>query len=164
MGRAIRGKGRPRRRDLLAGGAGAAALAVLGCRTSRAAAPTPGPTMAAAPAVGVDVHCHTFCSADLPIVGFVAHYIPGLTDLSRLVTRWPELVVRTLVGAVATLPNAVAPTGEQELTQLRSLLSRPGPAIVGPVPSLPPQVLDALLAELTSHLPFSVGADKRRIV
>ncbi len=34
-------------------------------------------------AIDVDVHCHTFCSADLPIVGFVAHYIPGLTELSR---------------------------------------------------------------------------------
>src|SRR5450755_4005297 len=133
MGQPIRGKGRPRRRDLLAGGAGAAALAVLGCRTSRAAASgAPVATATAAPAAGVDVHCHTFCSADLPIVGFVAHYIPGLTDLSRLVTHWPELVVRTFVGAVATLPNAVAP--------------------------------DALLVQLTKHLPFSVGADKRRIV
>ena len=164
MGRASRGKGRPRRRDLLVGGAGAAALAVLGRGTSLTAAPTPGPTMAAAPAVGVDVHCHTFCSADLPIVGFVAHYIPGLTDLSRLVTHWPELVVRTFVGAVATLPNAVAPTGEEELARLRALLARPGGGALSPVPPLPSEALDALLAQLTKHLPFSVGADKRRIV
>jgi predicted TIM-barrel fold metal-dependent hydrolase len=125
------------------------------------------------PPIAVDVHCHTFCSADLPIVGFVAHYIPGLTDLSRLVTRWPELVVRVLVGAVATLPNAAAPTGEEELAQLRARLSRPsspsspsspGSGLVGPIPTLPPQVVDALLAELTRHLPFSVGADKRRII
>jgi predicted TIM-barrel fold metal-dependent hydrolase len=73
-------------------------------------------------------------------------------------------VVRALVGAVATLPNAAAPTGEEELTQLRARLARPESGLVGPVPSLPPQVLDALLAELTRHLPFSVGADKRRII
>src|SRR5450755_3598730 len=165
MGQPIRGKGRPRRRDLLAGGAGAAALAVLGCRTSRAAASgAPVATATAAPAAGVDVHCHTFCSADLPIVGFVAHYIPGLTDLSRLVTHWPELVVRTFVGAVATLPNAVAPTGDEELARLRALLARPAGAAVAPVPPLPSEALDALLAQLTKHLPFSVGADKRRIV
>lgn len=181
MGRASRAKGRPSRRDLLIGGAGAAALAVLRRRTARGAAPgvpvaaptaapvaarpaAPVATAAVAPAVGVDVHCHTFCSADLPIVGFVAHYIPGLTDLSRLVTHWPELVVRTLVGAVATLPNAVAPTGDEELGRLRALLARSGGAVVAPVPPLPSEALDALLAQLTKHLPFSVGAEKRRIV
>src|ERR1700690_1444259 len=114
---------RPRRRDLLIGGAGAASLAVLGVRPGRAA--TPGPPIAAeaaAPPVEVYVHCHTFCSADLPIVGFVAHFIPGLSDLSRLVTRWPELVGRALAGAGATLPGAAAPTREGELAELRALL------------------------------------------
>jgi predicted TIM-barrel fold metal-dependent hydrolase len=115
-------------------------------------------------AIDVDVHCHTFCAADLPIVGFVAHYIPGLTDLSRLLSRWPELIVRTLVGAVATLPNAAAPTGEEELADLRARLARPGRDAVGPVPPLPPSLLDALLTELTRHLPFSVGPEQRRIV
>jgi predicted TIM-barrel fold metal-dependent hydrolase len=111
----------------------------------------------------VDVHCHTFCSADLPIVGFVAHFIPGLTELSRFVSRWPEVAVRAFVGAVATVPNAVAPAGDVELATLRAALARPGAAI-GPVPPLPPEILDLLLEQLTKHLPFSVGPDKRRII
>src|SRR4051812_12032959 len=111
------------RRDFLIAGAGALGVAALGGKSKGAALASPAPLLPApaAPAplpvlrpVAVDVHCHTFCSADLPIVGFVAHFIPGLTELSRFVSHWPELVVRTLVGAVATLPNAVAPSGEAE--------------------------------------------------
>ena len=51
-------------------------------------------------------------------MGFVAHFIPGLTELSRFVSRWPELAVRAFVGAVATLPNAAAPPGDAELAML----------------------------------------------
>ncbi|HSY38927.1 MAG TPA: hypothetical protein VLA79_05345, partial [Polyangia bacterium] len=116
MSRSFRARGGPRRRDLLLGGAGAASLTGLGL-PAMGAAPL-APTAPAPNAIDVDVHCHTFCAADLPIVGFVAHYIPGLTDLSRLLTRWPELIVRTLVGAVATLPNAAAPSGDDELASL----------------------------------------------
>jgi predicted TIM-barrel fold metal-dependent hydrolase len=126
--------------------------------------PAPTVTAPASIAIDVDVHCHTFCAADLPIVGFVAHYIPGLTDLSRLLTRWPELIVRTLVGAVATLPNAAAPSGDDELASLRALLAHPAGDPIGPVPPLPPSLLDALLGELTRHLPFTVGPEQRRIV
>jgi predicted TIM-barrel fold metal-dependent hydrolase len=111
----------------------------------------------------VDVHCHTFCSLDLPIVGFVAHFIPGLTELSRFVSRWPEIVVRAFVGAVATLPNAAAPTADAELAMLGQLPLTAGPPL-GPVPPLPPQALDMMLEELTKHLPFSVGPDKRKII
>ncbi|HSY38769.1 MAG TPA: hypothetical protein VLA79_04550, partial [Polyangia bacterium] len=121
-----------RRRDLLIGGAGALGLAALGGKAKAATPPLTSPTpsppapvppapapLPTSPPVAVDVHCHTFCSADLPIVGFVAHFIPGLSELSRFVSHWPEIVVRTFVGAVATLPNAVAPSGDAELAMLR---------------------------------------------
>src|SRR4051794_36072201 len=176
------GRGLPRRRDLLPRrdflivGAGALGMAALGGKSKAAMpalaspppllpAPVPQPVpRAVLPPVAVDVHCHTFCSADLPIVGFVAHFIPGLTELSRFVSHWPELVVRTFVGAVATLPNAVAPSGEAELAMLRAALAQPASGPFPAVPTVPPELLDALLAELTKHLPFSVGADKRRII
>jgi predicted TIM-barrel fold metal-dependent hydrolase len=149
----------PRRRDLLVGGAGALGLAALGGQ-GRAA---PTLQFETYKFVTVDVHCHTFCSVDLPIVGFVAHFIPGLTELSRFVTRWPEIAVRAFVGAVATLPNAAAPKGEAELAHLAAVPLRPGTPIA-PVPPLPSEVLDQLLVELTNHLPFSVSADKRKII
>jgi predicted TIM-barrel fold metal-dependent hydrolase len=136
------------RRTLLAGAAGSLAEASIFGAAAGATSP-----------IGVDIHCHTFCSADLPIVGFVAHQIPGLTELSRFFTRWPELVVRTLLGAVTTLPNAVAPSGDAELAALRE----PG-AAVAPVPPLPPGVLDELLASAIKYLPFTVGAEQRRVV
>jgi predicted TIM-barrel fold metal-dependent hydrolase len=163
-----------RRRDLLRGGAGALGLAALGGKARAAspdAAPPPGPAPVApkaiapppAPPVAVDVHCHTFCSADLPIVGFVAHFIPGLTELSRLVSRWPEVAVRAFVGAVAKLPDAAAPAGDVELARLRVLASHPGPP-VAPVVALPSELLDMLLGQLAKHLPFSIGAEKRKII
>jgi predicted TIM-barrel fold metal-dependent hydrolase len=112
----------------------------------------------------VDVHCHTFCAADLPIVGFVAHYIPGLTDLSRELTRWPELIVRAILRVVATLPDAVAPAGDAELASLRAALATPAPAPIGPVPAIPGPLLDDLLERLLRLLPFSVGADTRQVL
>ncbi len=152
-----------RRRDLLAGGAGAVGAAVLGGRGKAQGATAPAPAPAPPAPVAVDVHCHTFCSLDLPIVGFVAHFIPGLTELSRFVSRWPEIAVRAFVGAVATLPNAAAPSGDAELAMLAAIPLRPGPP-VEPVLPLPPAALDLLLDELTRHLPFSVGPDKRKII
>lgn len=147
-----------RRRDLLRGGAGALGLAALGGE-GRAAAPTP----AAPGPLAVDVHCHTFCSADLPIVGFVAHFIPGLGELSRLVTRWPELAVRAFVAAVTTLPDALAPTAEAELSFLTTRAARPD-GFIAPVPPLPPDLLERGLAGLTKHLPFSVGPAQRQVI
>jgi predicted TIM-barrel fold metal-dependent hydrolase len=145
--------GQPTRRAVLAGaGAGIAALA---SRTAGASA--------VATSAYVDVHCHSFCSADLPIAGFVAHQIPGLTELSTFLTRWPELVVRTLLGAVATLPNAIAPTGAAELAALREMVGRPGPP-VPPIPPLPPGAVDDLLASAARYLPFTLGEAQRRVV
>src|SRR6185437_3581246 len=134
-----------------------------GATASPDAAPPPVAPMPSAPPVSVDVHCHTFCSADLPIVGFVAHFIPGLTELSRLVSRWPEVVVRALVGAVAKLPDAAAPAGDVELARLGELVAHLGPP-VAPVPPLPSELLDLLLDKLGKHLPFTVSAEKRRII
>lgn len=142
------------RRALLAGTAAGAAESALGGGAS--GAPAPGP-------VGVDVHCHTFCSADLPIVGFVAHQIPGLTEISRFFTRWPEVIVRTLLGAVTTLPNAVAPAGDAELAALRALAAQPG-APVSPVPPLPEGAAESLVTSAVKHLPVTIGPEQRRVV
>ncbi|HVV16611.1 MAG TPA: amidohydrolase family protein [Polyangia bacterium] len=149
----------PTRRAVLAGAAGGAAAAALArpARAARAGAPV---VAAASPLV--DVHCHSFCSADLPISGFVAHQIPGLTELSRFLTRWPEIIARALLGAVATLPNAVAPTGQAELASLRALVGRPGPP-VAPIPPLPPGAIDDLLASAAKYLPFALGEAQRRV-
>ncbi|HVZ88551.1 MAG TPA: amidohydrolase family protein [Polyangia bacterium] len=141
-----------RRRDVLIGGAGAAVDLAL----ARPAA--------AAAAVAVDVHCHTFCSSDLPIVGFVAHHIPGLVELSRFVTHWPETVVRALVWAAASLPNAAGPTGAEELAWLRAQLPPPARGLIGPVAPLPAVALDTVLGELAKRLPFSVSVEQRRIL
>ncbi|HVT09213.1 MAG TPA: amidohydrolase family protein [Polyangia bacterium] len=144
---------RPTRRAVLAGAA--AALA----RPGRAAPALPATLVSAR----VDVHCHVFCSADLPIVGFVAHQIPGLTEISRFLTRWPEIVARAVLRAVATLPNAIAPTGEAELASLRALAARPGPP-VAPIPPLPPGALDDLLASAARYLPFALGDAQRQVI
>jgi predicted TIM-barrel fold metal-dependent hydrolase len=154
---------RPSRRELLVAGAAALGCAAVPERADAVGPPPAGP--AATPAGrDVDVHCHVFCSADLPIVGFVAHYIPGLTEVSRFVTRWPEVVVRALVGVVAQLPNAAAPTGDAELASLRAMLASATTTRVGGVVPLPPELLDQLLTALTDKLPFSIAPEKRKIV
>ncbi len=139
------------RRALMAGTAAGAAGTAL-----------PGRGAPAAP-LDVDVHCHTFCSADLPIVGFVAHQIPGLTEISRFLSRWPEVIVRALLGAVTTLPNAVAPSGEAELASLRPLAAQPG-APVPPVPPLPAGAAQELVGAAVKHLPFAVAPEQQRVV
>ena len=164
-----------RRRDILIGGAGAAAAAAFGRRAAGAPAPTtptgaPAPAVTVpSPAVTVDVHCHTFCSSDLPIVGFVAHHIPGLTELSRFLTRWPEVVVRALVRAAASLPNAAGPSAAEELAWLQAFGDQPGHGeppgrLIGPVKPLPAAALDTVLGDLAKRLPFSVSIEQRRIL
>ena len=70
--------------------------------------------------------------------------------------------MRTLVGAVTQLTNAVAPAGEVELASLRAQLG--GSGRVSGVPPLPVQALDDLLTMLAKKLPFEIGADKRRLL
>jgi len=152
---------KPTRRAVLAG-AGAGVAAAL-ARPVRAAVPLPVAPLASVVSPCVDVHCHAFCSADLPIVGFVAHQIPGLTEISRFLTRWPEIVARAVLRAVATLPNAIAPTGEAELASLRALAARPGPP-VAPIPPLPPGAVDELLASAAKVLPFALGEAQRQVI
>ncbi len=149
------GRQGPTRRALLAGAMAGAAGTV--ARSAGTAPPAPEV------ALDVDVHCHTFCSADLPIVGFVAHQIPGLTEISRFFTRWPEAIVRGLLGAVTTLPDAVAPAGGAELATLRALAAQPG-APLPAVPPLPPGAAEQLVTSAVKYLPFAVGAEQRRVV
>jgi predicted TIM-barrel fold metal-dependent hydrolase len=144
---------RPRRRDILAGGL---ALTALRARPARAA---PAPPAAVA-AVEIDVHCHSFCAADLPIVGFVAHYIPGLTDLSRELTRWPEVVVREIVGIVTKLPNAVTPSAPAEIATLQSALANRSP--IAPVPMLSDESANRLLGRALVLVPFLVNSRVRQ--
>ena len=163
MKRARRGGAGPSRRAVLAGAAaGLTEAALLGPVLAAPAMFSATVLAAAALPAGVDVHCHTFCAADLPITGFVAHQVPGLTEISRFLTRWPELVVRALLRAVSTLPNAIAPSGDAELATLRAM-ERTGPP-VAPVPPLPPGAVDNLLASAAQHLPFALGAEQRRVV
>ncbi|HVY39294.1 MAG TPA: amidohydrolase family protein [Polyangia bacterium] len=150
---------KPTRRAVLAGAVAALARPAEAAPPAPAApAPKPAPVSAC-----VDVHCHAFCSADLPIVGFVAHQIPGLTEISRFLTRWPEIVARAVLRAVATLPNAIAPTGDAELASLRALAARPGPP-VAPIPPLPPGAVDDLLASAARSLPFTLGDAQRQVI
>jgi len=144
---------RPRRRDVLKG---SLALAALAPRPRRAiAAAAAGPV---AP-IEVDVHCHSFCAADLPIVGFVAHYIPGLSDFSRQITRWPELVVREIVRVVTKLPNAGTPTAMVEMAALDAALAD-GKAIES-FPMLSDEQAATMLGRVLRLVPFPIAADTR---
>jgi predicted TIM-barrel fold metal-dependent hydrolase len=132
--------------------------------TAAAPAPAPKPPLASPGGRDVDIHCHSFCSADLPIVGFVAHHIPGLVELSRFVSKWPEVVVRALVGVVAQLPNAAAPTGDDELATLRRELAGASTTPIAGVFPIPPELYDDVLSALCKKLPFTVGPDKRQLL
>jgi predicted TIM-barrel fold metal-dependent hydrolase len=106
--------GRPTRRTVLGAGLGAGAGALL-------AAPVRPRAAAAAPAV-VDIHCHVFNGADLPITGFLAHFIPGLSDVSRELTVVPETIVRKILRFIhEEIINRTAPDGAAELAYLGRL-------------------------------------------
>ena len=63
------------------------AVALAACAPGRDGAP-PRRAVSTSPIV-VDIHCHDFNASDLPITGFIARTIPGLTELSRGVTPNP---------------------------------------------------------------------------
>jgi predicted TIM-barrel fold metal-dependent hydrolase len=111
MTRRLRDLERPNRRRFLGASLGASAAALIE-RPARPAAATP---------TVVDIHCHVFNGSDLPVTGFVAHFIPGLVEISRVLTSVPELIVRTVVGFLHKQGiDRVAPTAAQELAFLNS--------------------------------------------
>jgi predicted TIM-barrel fold metal-dependent hydrolase len=114
--------------------------------------------------VVVDVHCHVFSAADLPIAGFVAHLIPGLTELSRDVWRFPERAVRAVLAAVAALPNSGVPAPEEDARSFREALAT-GTALE-PVPELPAAERRLLLDGLVKLLRLGglVDAGKRELI
>ncbi len=145
------------RRELLAG-AGAGALALASC--ARAPRWTPGQqgSRFEGPIV-VDVHCHVFNASDLPITGFIARTIPGLSELSRSVTPVPEQVLRKVVGTIHGWLNAEAPSADAELALLRAALADPRSTgqTIGPVPPLP--LPHALLERLGDQVATLLGLD-----
>jgi len=112
-----RGGGPTRRALLRAGAVGSATWLIR--RPGRAAA-------AAAPVV-VDVHAHNFNATDLPVPGFVAHFIPFLTDFSREVWEEPDKLCRKLVEEVTKAIDAHAPMAAVELQEVAAMTAWPGP-------------------------------------
>jgi predicted TIM-barrel fold metal-dependent hydrolase len=148
---------RPRRRDVLAGaGAGAAAWTLASClpRGRRAAAVAPRFEQP----IVVDVHCHDFNASDLPITGFIARTLPGLSELSRTVSPFPELILRRVVGTIHGMLNAAAPTADQETALLRSELARADGGVIGPVP--PFDVPIGPIQDLADQVARLLGLDR----
>jgi predicted TIM-barrel fold metal-dependent hydrolase len=122
---------RPNRRVFL----GASAATLLGNgRRARGAAVARTPV--------VDVHCHVFNAADLPITGFLAHYIPYLSDVSDNVWTGPERFVRWLTNLLRDHAiSKVTPDKTAELAFIAGLTA-PAPAVPPIDPSLYKAVLD----------------------
>jgi predicted TIM-barrel fold metal-dependent hydrolase len=98
--------------------------AFLGASTAALAGKALGAPAGAVPVAStvVDIHCHMFNGSDLPITGFLAHVIPGLSDISRELTSIPEMIVRRIVGVVhQKLINRVTPGLADEQAYLTSL-------------------------------------------
>ncbi|HET6148104.1 MAG TPA: amidohydrolase family protein [Polyangia bacterium] len=110
----------PTRRAIIAGAAAAWSASCL--PRARPAAPAPRFDQP----IVVDVHCHDFNASDLPITGFIARTVPGLAELSRSVSPWPEQILRKVVGTIHGWLNAAAPTAGDEAALLQSLLAQPG--------------------------------------
>jgi predicted TIM-barrel fold metal-dependent hydrolase len=138
-----------RRRDFLAGALVASAL--------------PGRARAEPPRferdIVVDIHCHSFNASDLPITGFLAHYVPGLSELTHAVTPVPEQILRKVVGTIHRWLNLATPSADDELPALRAALGRP--EVVAPVPPL--ALSDGPVGSLAEQLAALFRLDARRV-
>jgi predicted TIM-barrel fold metal-dependent hydrolase len=100
----------------------------------------------------VDVHCHTFNSTDLPITGFATHFVPGLSDLSRELTSWPEMIFRKVLEAAERLITFSAPSADHDVADMTRRLQHKSP-----VPAVAPftaanHALDTLADEIAALL------------
>jgi len=122
---------------------------------------------APAPDIVVDVHCHTFNEKDLPVTGFVAHYVQGgaLSDVSREVTPLPEAVVRRVLRWARGKVENNVPEAESEISTLLPALFGGDPVVgVNPLPAADLQkASDGILGKLTTStfLKSMAGAVER---
>jgi predicted TIM-barrel fold metal-dependent hydrolase len=132
----------PSRRELLGG-----ALALAAC-----ARPVRAPAPLFESSILVDVHCHAFNASDLPITGFIARTIPGLTEITRGVTPLPEQILRRIVGTIHGWLNAEAPSADAEAATLRAALASNEVFAPSPPLALPRALFDRMAAQLASLL------------
>lgn len=138
----------PTRRELLGG-----ALALAACTR-----PVRAPGQRFEQPIIIDVHCHDFNASDLPITGFIARTIPGLTELTRGVTPIPEQILRRVVGTIHGWLNAEAPSADAELPLMRAALANGG--VIAPTPplALPRAIFDRLAAQIGGLLGLDQAA------
>lgn len=111
------GGGLSRRTLLRAGTLGSATWLLR--RPARAAPSTPP--------IVVDVHAHNFNATDLPIPGFVAHFIPFLADFSHEIWQEPDKLCRKLAEDVMKAVKVVTPMAAQELNAVAGATAWPAP-------------------------------------
>ncbi len=104
------------------------------------------------------MHCHDFNASDLPITGFIARTIPGLSEITRGLTPIPEQILRRVVGTIHGWLNAEAPSADAEVPGLRAALARGGLVAAAPPLALPRAVFDRLAAQIGSLLGLDQAA------
>ncbi len=138
----------PTRRELLGG-----ALALAACTR-----PLRAPERRFEQPIVVDVHCHDFNASDLPITGFIARTIPGLTEFTRGVTPIPEQILRRVVGTIHGWLNTEAPSADAEVPLLRAALANGGLIAAAPPLALPRAIFDRLAAQIAGLLGLDQAA------
>jgi predicted TIM-barrel fold metal-dependent hydrolase len=130
---------RPTRRAFL----GASAAALLS---------DPGWARAAASAQFVDVHCHIFNGADVPVAGFLTHVIPLLSDVTDNVWTGPERFVGWLINLVRNdVINKITPDKATELAFIQGISSSAPATAIPPLnPSSYKKVLDQAASKLAA--------------